>query len=183
MQIDVNSPAIICVGGEDAAICNSLLSQFRGELEKQVESYEYLVYSDESGDELKFFAEIQSLSLVIPYRLLVFRQAEAGLKSVLSSDSLYKNFRRICENSLERIFVWIIYKGKPSAKFLKIWGKSLLYYESKKLYETQILSYMRQCSLEHKIKLNPDAINFLVRNLKPYRSSIEQAFEKIALGL
>ena len=75
-KLDLESPGVMMVSGSDVAAADGIIDRFRHRLRKEIGQYETILFSGESGDDLRFIEEIANVPLFSPYRFILVRQGD-----------------------------------------------------------------------------------------------------------
>ena len=132
------------------------------------------------GKELKADALLEHLKrypMMSEYQVVIVKEAQHLSRTI---DQLLAYF----ESPLTSTVLLINYKGKrldKRKKLYKVLQKNAALFESKKLYESEVGSWLQSRSLEKKLELSPKAAALLIEYLGTDLSMIENELQKLSL--
>ena len=178
-KMELKKTGTILLSGSDMNLADPIIQIIKKRLEKEIGSYESIVFTAEAQEDLRFQSEISNIPIFSPYRFLLVRQADEILKSLLRTDSTRAEFANQMKNLPDKTLVMFLYSGRAPVRLLRILQEPLLHYDTRSIYPDQMSSSLQKAIHARKLTLSKEAFSFLQENVKPELGSIEQILSKL----
>ena len=155
-QLDPQNPPVVLVSGTDESIFDEVLKK----LEAKMQSFEPVIttFSGEPGDGERFLEEVFNIPLFSPYRMIVFRHAEAVLPALLSRDSSRDSYQTDLSSRPDATLLVIQHEGTVGKALQKALGSKTLHYVSRDIFAEKLEQAIEQMAHGAGLILSQEAL-------------------------
>lgn len=173
--IDPQNPPVVLVSGSDESIFDSVLKK----LETVVASVEPVIttFSGEPGDGEKFLEEVYNIPLFSPYRMIVFRHAEAVLPALLAKGR--DGYQKDLSGRPDATLLLIQFEGAVPKGMLKSLGSPILHYVSRDIFAEKLEQAIEQMAHSAGLILSEDALHEIKERTPPRTGALQSALQRL----
>lgn len=181
LNID-NLPRILIYLSLDSFEFDLLVDHYREKLYKLHETYEFVVYVSEPGDQEKLFSELFNFSMFSCWKLVIIKFGSSFFQPILSPSKkeIFENFKNSIPNIDEKIFLLIHYDSKElPTKLVTLFNNKFAILKSRNYYPEERRKALEEILKNEKVSLEPDAIDEFIHRVTPHIGSYIKNIRKI----
>ena len=181
--IDLKRKQFLLVSGQDANCGLLAVKNLQKRLKNELESFEQIIFSDESEEGKRLLEELDNAPLFSPYRFLLVHQSEKIFQNLLSDSIQKKIFQDSLAKLPENTLLLLLYSGTPLKSFLNLFQDQTCFahLQTGKLYPNQLEAALHRALSRRKLKLSREAFCYLAEKIDAKTGSVEHIAEQIQL--